>query len=68
MNWTLAFILLGLAVLITLLMRPDIFLTMLRGNRDTAQRKVYRAKTEQDFQASLTGEPLKPEKRDENHG
>ncbi len=53
MNWTLTFTLGGLALLITLLMRPEIFLTMLRGGGEKAERKVYMPKSEQDFQRVL---------------
>jgi hypothetical protein len=73
MNWTLIIILGGLAVLMTFLMRPDIFLSVLRGNKDKPVAKVYRAKTDKEFQASLQSPPLTPEvktseKREEHHG
>jgi hypothetical protein len=43
----------GLAILITILMRPEIFLRVLRGGGEKSERKVFRPKSEAEFQAGL---------------
>lgn len=53
MNWYLIVVLGFLAVLITCLMRPDIFLAALRGGGERANRPTYRPKTDEEFQADL---------------
>jgi len=53
MNFSLIFTLGGLAVLITILMRPEIFLRVLRGGGEKSERKVLRPKSEAEFQAGL---------------
>lgn len=53
MDFVLIIALGGLAVLITVLMRPEIFIRMLRGGGEKSERKVYRAKGDAEFQAGL---------------
>jgi hypothetical protein len=68
MNWTLVVTLAGLALLITLLMRPDIFIKALRGGGEKAERKVYRPKSEAEFRAELNKPQPTETKRDDDHG
>lgn len=68
MNWILIVVLGGLAILITLLMRPDIFLAVLRGGGEKREPRIYRPKTDADFQAGLSENSPHNEKRDEHHG
>lgn len=63
---TLALTLVTLAVVITVLMRPEIFVKMLRGGGEQGERKRLRPKSEADFQASLKDPPTETKER--NHG
>jgi hypothetical protein len=62
MNWMLIITLGGLAVLITILMRPEIFLWVLRGGGEKSERKIFRPKSEAEFQAGLEDRSPKDER------
>ncbi|MFN4243548.1 MAG: hypothetical protein ACK4PI_09950 [Tepidisphaerales bacterium] len=55
-----------LTVLITVLMRPEIFLKMLRGGGEKTERRRFKPKSEAEFQAGLSAPPS--EKKEHDHG
>ena len=59
--------LLVLSVVITVLMRPEIFVKVLRGGGEKAERKRLKPKSEAEFQAGLKAPPTE-ETKEQNHG